>query len=118
MGVNHDNDNDYLLPDSLLIAILLKLPVKSIVRFKSVCKSWYSIITSRLFIDLHDNNNSRYHKHYVLVNGDMQLHRGIVRPGTTYILDYDTLEIVHTRSFSPSYVPQRRDDDNGLDHDR
>lgn len=34
-----------ILPQDLVIQILLRLPVKSLVRFKSVCKSWLSFIS-------------------------------------------------------------------------
>ncbi|XP_057434711.1 F-box/kelch-repeat protein At3g23880-like [Lotus japonicus] len=37
----------------LIIEILLRLPVKSIVRFKAVCKLWRSLISDPLFASLH-----------------------------------------------------------------
>ncbi|KAI5662039.1 hypothetical protein M9H77_21362 [Catharanthus roseus] len=40
-------------PEELLIEILLKLPVKSIVRCTSVSKSWYKLITGPSFISFH-----------------------------------------------------------------
>lgn len=46
------------LPLELLIAeILSRLPVKSLLRFKSVCKSWYSLIEDPEFIKLHQSKN-------------------------------------------------------------
>ncbi|XP_058758981.1 F-box/kelch-repeat protein At3g06240-like isoform X3 [Vicia villosa] len=33
------------LPHELIIQILLRLPVKSLIRFKSVCKLWFSLIS-------------------------------------------------------------------------
>ncbi|KAI8011300.1 F-box protein [Camellia lanceoleosa] len=41
--------SDYM-PNELLIEILARLPVDSLLRFTSVCKSWYSLITSPSFI--------------------------------------------------------------------
>ncbi|KNA05716.1 hypothetical protein SOVF_187030 isoform A [Spinacia oleracea] len=42
------------LPDHILIEeILARLPVKSLIRFKSVCKYWLSIISSRKFAKSH-----------------------------------------------------------------
>lgn len=36
--------------------ILLKLPVKSLIRFKVVCKSWYALFEDSMFISKHLNN--------------------------------------------------------------
>ncbi|KAI9075492.1 hypothetical protein K1719_042540 [Acacia pycnantha] len=38
------------LPDELMIEIMVRLPAKSLVRFKYVSKSWYAIITDPSFI--------------------------------------------------------------------
>jgi hypothetical protein len=37
------------LPHELIIQILLRLPVKSLLCFKSVCKSWFTIISDPNF---------------------------------------------------------------------
>ncbi|XP_074321543.1 F-box/kelch-repeat protein At3g23880-like [Silene latifolia] len=54
------------LPDELLILILVLLPIKSLSRFKCVCKHWLSVIQSREFVEQHgrlsetrENNNSK-----------------------------------------------------------
>ncbi|KAF2295990.1 hypothetical protein GH714_035571 [Hevea brasiliensis] len=44
------------IPRDLIIEILTKLPVKSLLKFKSVCKSWYSIITDPQFVKLHSKS--------------------------------------------------------------
>lgn len=41
------------LPGELIESVLLKLPVKSLLRFKAVCKPWYDFISSPYFINLH-----------------------------------------------------------------
>ncbi|XP_045791127.1 F-box/kelch-repeat protein At3g23880-like [Trifolium pratense] len=41
------------LPFELIIEILLRLPVKSLLRFKSVCKSWFSLISKPNFANSH-----------------------------------------------------------------
>ncbi|KAM7495146.1 hypothetical protein LguiB_029755 [Lonicera macranthoides] len=46
--------SDYI-PHELLIEILTRLPVKPLLRFTSVCKSWYSLITNPSFITSHLN---------------------------------------------------------------
>ncbi|MCL7042531.1 hypothetical protein MKW94_027489 [Papaver nudicaule] len=44
---------DFVLPEDLLIEILLWLPVVSLLRFKTVCKSWRATIESSDFIHRH-----------------------------------------------------------------
>jgi len=41
------------LPIELIIQILLRLPVKSLIRFKCVCKSWFSLISQPDFANSH-----------------------------------------------------------------
>lgn len=41
------------IPEELVIEILLKLPVKVLVRLKCVCKSWRSLLDSQFFITQH-----------------------------------------------------------------
>ncbi|XP_061344288.1 F-box/kelch-repeat protein At3g23880-like [Gastrolobium bilobum] len=41
------------LPDDVIEEILLRLPVKSLVRFKCVCKSWFSLISKPQFAKSH-----------------------------------------------------------------
>ncbi|XP_057486039.1 F-box/kelch-repeat protein At3g23880-like [Actinidia eriantha] len=42
-----------LLPPELIVEILLFLPVKSLIRFKSVCKSWQTMISKPQFAKKH-----------------------------------------------------------------
>ncbi|CAL0309073.1 unnamed protein product [Lupinus luteus] len=46
------------LPDDLVFEILSKLPVKSLLRFITVCKSWNSLILSPIFVKKHLNRSS------------------------------------------------------------
>lgn len=41
------------LPETLLMEILSRLPVKSLLQLKSVCKNWYALIHSPIFISIH-----------------------------------------------------------------
>ncbi|XP_041991805.1 F-box/kelch-repeat protein At3g23880-like [Salvia splendens] len=50
--------SDYF-PADLWIEILLKLPVKSLIRFTAVSKSWRSLITSPNFTSLHLSNSQK-----------------------------------------------------------
>ncbi|PWA83399.1 F-box associated interaction domain-containing protein [Artemisia annua] len=56
-----------VLPVEIIIEILLKLPVISLLRCKSVCESWYSLISDRHFIKRHyslssTNINCEHHR--------------------------------------------------------
>ncbi|KAH7846967.1 hypothetical protein Vadar_020189 [Vaccinium darrowii] len=46
------------LPEDLLAEILWRLPVKLLLRSKSVCKNWYSLIQNPSFISLHHNRTT------------------------------------------------------------
>ncbi|KAK2368818.1 F-box/kelch-repeat protein [Trifolium repens] len=54
------------LPYELIIEILLRLPVKSLISFKCVCKSWFSIISDSYFANLHFELTSATHTQRVL----------------------------------------------------
>ncbi|CAL5035817.1 unnamed protein product [Urochloa decumbens] len=41
------------IPDDVIFDILLRLPARSIIRFKSVCKAWLAMLSSRRFVDAH-----------------------------------------------------------------
>ncbi|RDX80949.1 F-box/kelch-repeat protein, partial [Mucuna pruriens] len=42
-----------ILPEDLIQEILLRLPVRSLLRFKCVCKSWHSIVSNPQFAKFH-----------------------------------------------------------------
>ena len=56
----HDDD----LPDEIVLDILSKLPVKSLLRFRCVCKPWYSSIANPKFISTHLLNHNHHHHHH------------------------------------------------------
>ncbi|CAN6332266.1 unnamed protein product [Urochloa humidicola] len=41
------------LPDEIMLEVLLRLPIKSIVRFRAVCRSWAALLSSEEFCSLH-----------------------------------------------------------------
>ncbi|KAI7984837.1 F-box/kelch-repeat protein [Camellia lanceoleosa] len=45
------------LPDEIMVEILHRLPTKPLIQFRSVSKSWYSLITSPSFINTHFNHS-------------------------------------------------------------
>ncbi|KAK9741635.1 hypothetical protein RND81_03G118700 [Saponaria officinalis] len=49
------------LPQELIFDILSRLPVKSLLRFKSVCKRWYSMIHDNEFIAVHLERSRNRH---------------------------------------------------------
>ncbi|CAN0927041.1 F-box/kelch-repeat protein At3g06240 [Linum grandiflorum] len=50
--------SDYI-PQDVLTRIFLRLPVKSLIRFRSVSKSWNSIISSPVFVSLYSGHHLR-----------------------------------------------------------
>ncbi|KAL5065316.1 hypothetical protein RYX36_027053 [Vicia faba] len=55
------------LPHELIIQILLRLPVKSLIHFKCVCKLWFSLISHDThFANLHFQLNSATHTSRIL----------------------------------------------------
>ncbi|XP_058187773.1 F-box protein At5g49610-like [Rhododendron vialii] len=65
------------MPEDVLMLILSRLPVKSLLRFKSVCKNWYSLIQSPCFISLHNNRSPK--KESLLV-------KRLIKPHPTFSL--------------------------------
>ncbi|XP_076891824.1 F-box/kelch-repeat protein At3g23880-like [Bidens hawaiensis] len=58
------------VPTEIAVEILLKLPVESLLRCKSVCKSWYSLISDPQFVKSHlaisTRSNSQYAHHRLI----------------------------------------------------
>ncbi|KAL3503424.1 hypothetical protein ACH5RR_037873 [Cinchona calisaya] len=59
-----------VLPEDVLAEILVRLPVKSLIRFRCVSKTWRDLINSTYFADMHlgHGKNNRRHRRVVLVN--------------------------------------------------
>jgi F-box interacting protein len=55
------------LPEEIAVETLQRLPVKSLIRFRGVCKSWNSLITSLPFIDSHRRQSIRNNKSNTLL---------------------------------------------------
>ncbi|XP_071699982.1 F-box/kelch-repeat protein At3g23880-like [Rutidosis leptorrhynchoides] len=56
-------------PKKLIVEILTRLPVESLLRCKSVCKSWCSIISDPLFVKSHlklSSNRNNYANHRII----------------------------------------------------
>ena len=57
----HDDD----LPDEIVLDIFARLPVKSLLRFRCVCKPWYSSIANPNFITTHLLNHNHHHGYVI-----------------------------------------------------
>ncbi|XP_024984658.1 F-box/kelch-repeat protein At3g23880-like isoform X2 [Cynara cardunculus var. scolymus] len=55
-----------LIPDELIVEILSRLPSKSLLRFRSVCKSWLSLISSTEFRLMHFHNFNKPNPRHLL----------------------------------------------------
>ncbi|XP_050290062.1 F-box/LRR-repeat/kelch-repeat protein At2g27520-like [Quercus robur] len=53
------------LSEDVLMDIFSRLPVKTLLQFKSVCKSWYDIIKDPIFITKHVNRSNHSNNGYV-----------------------------------------------------
>ncbi|KAL5854579.1 hypothetical protein ACOSQ4_004381 [Xanthoceras sorbifolium] len=66
------------LPEDMIIEILSILPVKSLIRFRCVSKSWYALVRSSSFISKHLKNDHNIHLISLLQNFSPQIHlRGL-----------------------------------------
>ncbi|MED6212572.1 hypothetical protein PIB30_084716, partial [Stylosanthes scabra] len=58
------------LPTELIMEILLRLPVKSLMRFKCVSKSWFAMISDENFAKSHFKFSAESKNHRILCYGD------------------------------------------------
>ncbi|XP_047324151.1 F-box/kelch-repeat protein At3g23880-like [Impatiens glandulifera] len=71
-----DSDSVHLattLPAEIISDILIILPVKSLIRFKSVCKSWRALISDPIFVKAHLQGNIQdkdYASHRLIMKTD------------------------------------------------
>lgn len=71
---------NYFWPDDIIREILLRLPVQSLLRFKTVSKLWFDVITSSNFIDSHYQHPSKP-KLFVMLTQRRELYSISVVPG-------------------------------------
>ena len=65
------------LPEDLVIEVLTRLPVKSLMRFKCVCKTWNAFTRNASFIDMHLNRatSNDLNHHHLIKHFDMKVNR-------------------------------------------
>ncbi|KAK7292357.1 hypothetical protein RIF29_08135 [Crotalaria pallida] len=97
----------HYLPHELIIPILLRLPVKSLLRFKSVSKSWFSLISDPHFaishFDLAAAASSTHHHHNRLVYFPLSTYASQTRS-----IDFDSSSLYNdaaTASPDVSFLP-------------
>jgi hypothetical protein len=84
------------LPEDLVIQILVWLPVVSLLRFKSVCKSWYALITNQNFITKHLLHNKNITTQLLLKTRDKTTEDYVVST-----ISYETLQVSLTHPLPP-----------------
>nr|XP_051229277.1 F-box/kelch-repeat protein At2g43270-like [Lolium perenne] len=62
------------IPGDLISEILVRLPVRSLLRFKSVCRTWHATISGRSFISTHLQRSFSDHQRHpsFLISPDLQ----------------------------------------------
>ncbi|KAK9285485.1 hypothetical protein L1049_024679 [Liquidambar formosana] len=74
------------MPGDMVTNILLQLPVKSLMRFRCVCKSWHALISDPNFINTHLNQTRVNNKGYVLIkHRDSDLDKFSLRCDETFV---------------------------------
>nr|BAJ24859.1 S-locus linked F-box protein type-3 [Petunia x hybrida] len=76
------------LPEDMRIYILLRLPVKSLARFKCVIKSWYTLIQSFNFINFHLNRSTTTKDEFILFRRSTKEPDGFSHV-LSFLLDHD-----------------------------
>lgn len=84
------------LPLELIIQILLWLPVKSLLRFKCVCKSWFSLISDTHFANSHFQITAKHSRRVLFMLNHVP---------TTLSLDFEALHCDNAVSEIPNPIP-------------
>ncbi|GAB2298404.1 hypothetical protein Dimus_032469 [Dionaea muscipula] len=107
---------DLFFHEEVLVEILARLPVRSLLRFKCVCKTWFSLIGSEYFAGKHLSARSIMFKDYNFENLLVDYHQSPNGDNPMCAqfsaMDFDTLSIVHRKfkivsSSSPEYSVRR-----------
>ncbi|KAL3567325.1 hypothetical protein D5086_029976 [Populus alba] len=99
------------LPEDLITEILSWLPVKALLQFKCVCRSWYAIITSQAFIakhlnnyyDNYDDSDTFFAQYFVTKLGELALYEFLVDETST-ILSYEELHYSGGKTYDEAII--------------
>ncbi|GAB2298406.1 hypothetical protein Dimus_032471 [Dionaea muscipula] len=106
-----NHSGDLFFPEVVVVEILAKLPVRSLLRFKCVCKAWFFLIGSQYFAEKHFSTRSMMFKDN-FENLLVDYHNSPDEDNGMSCLqfsamDFDTVSVVHRKfkivSSSPEY---------------
>ncbi|KAE8712407.1 hypothetical protein F3Y22_tig00110257pilonHSYRG00100 [Hibiscus syriacus] len=72
------------VPEEIVVEILSRLPVKSLCRFKCVCKVWYNLISDTRFVKMQLNQSIKSRRGRCVLHESMPFHH-------RFQLDYESL---------------------------
>ncbi|GAB2298412.1 hypothetical protein Dimus_032477 [Dionaea muscipula] len=96
---------DLFFPEEVVVEILARLPVRSLLRFKCVCKTWFSLIGSEYFAGKHLFARSMVFKHYNFENLLVDYHHSPMCRQFSAV-DFNTLSVVHRKFKIVSSYPE------------
>ncbi|MFS7921918.1 putative F-box domain, kelch-type beta propeller, F-box associated interaction [Helianthus anomalus] len=87
---------DYVLPESLILDVLSRLPVETIARCKCVCKKWRDLVSDTYFVDLHLSRS----RPCLMFHQNKYPHRILELVEVEHEADYDRLTFGHVKSLN------------------
>lgn len=95
-------ENNFTIPDDMMEEILLRLPVKCLLRFKYVCKSWLSLISDPHFAKFHYDLGADP-TDQLLIKSYWETHSRDIEAS---LYDDSTKAVVNIPYPSPSYIDE------------
>ncbi|XP_045797691.1 F-box/kelch-repeat protein At3g23880-like [Trifolium pratense] len=101
-----------VLPHDLIVELLSYLPVKSLVRFRSVCKSWKTVIYDPTFVKLHLKRSPTRNPLFTLTTYHVPRTLGYYYS----VIPYPISRFIENRSFNLSVDPYYSLEDKECSH--
>ncbi|KNA18631.1 hypothetical protein SOVF_068980 [Spinacia oleracea] len=57
--MNSSHSRNGFFPDEVILQILARLPIKSVFRFRTVCKYWYQLLSERYFVHIYNEMSAK-----------------------------------------------------------